>query len=863
MPLRRSPTRRSSSRSRGPIPAATVALWLTVRAVDRPGRGSLALAFGACLLAVLIRSQLAAVFGALAFGLLALGWRTAAMRRWRASWSRWDWVGAVVLATGALITVVAFLGHRSAEWETATTLWKGRMVEYGSWAAGAFAIGIGVLPAVALLAVLAVPRAERARPGVRAFVVVAGGAVASFGWYAAIKGAYLSTQFSSLIVERNLVYLSPLAFVATAYLLERAVAPAWAVAVGGVAVLAMIVWVPIDRGLDNFPYYEAHGLAILALANREWAWPLGRIDTALVVLGILSIGLLLATATTLRRLVSSSIAMPTAVAIAVGVILWNVTAEVYASIGEHDFSALVESNLPKPNDWVDRAAGDGSVLYLGQRMTDDPIGANATEFWNRSITKVWSVDGTGPGPGHTLTPDLQDVDGTLSPDPETDFVLAANGVEVVGEEVAANAAANATLVRLNGPIRLRSNETGITADGWSIGDPGDATLPARAAYNRFETANGGTGTAVVTLSRETFCPEGVRLPGVAHVRIGDLGRGRDKQPAIVRETGSETLYVPACAIRTVVLPDAERPLARRGGHRDLRARQDRPRSLGRRAARARGQDRLRRPALAHGCDEVREAHAQGEPSERPRALEAFQQRDADARQTPCLRHEERAQDDPREAGLAQLREDLADCVLPRIEVEHELPLGEACNAGEERRPVVGVVDGAEQGRRRDRLRWRVGVEVALLDHRPGAEARARGLHHRRLGVDAAVAQPAREQMLAEAPVATREIEHLVARVELDSERGDQVGPVVQIRAAVGVLRVRPSGGLAGVLTGFLGVVAHRRASVSGCLRTKRPMLRACQSVWRDRNRRSVIWAQSWVTRAVGTYQRSQPACLAR
>ena len=95
------------------------------------------------------------------------------------------------------------------------------MVEYGSWAGGAFAIGVGVLPAIALLAMLAVPASERARPGVRAFVVVSGGAVVSFGWYAAIKGAYLSTTFSSLIVERNLVYLTPLAFVATAYLLER------------------------------------------------------------------------------------------------------------------------------------------------------------------------------------------------------------------------------------------------------------------------------------------------------------------------------------------------------------------------------------------------------------------------------------------------------------------------------------------------------------------------------------------------------------------------------------------------------------------------------------------------------------------
>ena len=101
---------------------------------------------------MLIRSQLAALFGALAFGLVALGWRTEAMRRWRASWTRWDWVGAVVLAIGAVIVLVAFMGHHSNEWSTATTLWKGRMVEYGSWAGGAFAIGIGVLPAIALLA---------------------------------------------------------------------------------------------------------------------------------------------------------------------------------------------------------------------------------------------------------------------------------------------------------------------------------------------------------------------------------------------------------------------------------------------------------------------------------------------------------------------------------------------------------------------------------------------------------------------------------------------------------------------------------------------------------------------------------------
>jgi hypothetical protein len=63
----------------------------------------------------------------------------------------------------------------------------------------------------------------------------------------------------------------------------------------------------------------------------------------------------------------------------------------------------------------------------------------------------------------------------------------------------------------------------------------------------------------VTLSRETFCPEDVHLPGVARVRIGVLGRGGDKQPAIARETGSETVYVPVCASRTIVLPTPKVP----------------------------------------------------------------------------------------------------------------------------------------------------------------------------------------------------------------------------------------------------------------------------------------------------------------
>jgi hypothetical protein len=256
------------------------------------------------------------------------------------------------------------MGHYSHEWAEMTAYWKGRLFEYGAWAIGAFAIGVGVIPVIALLAVLAVPRAERAREGVRTFVLVAGAATVSFSWYAALKGAYLSTTFSTLIVERNLIYLTPLAFVATALILERARPPLWAFAASTAAVTVAIVATPIDRGITQFPYYEAHGLSILAFLNREWSWPLDRIETAMAVLAVVS-GCGLAALRWLPPRATTA-ARVTVAGIAVALLGWNLTNEIYASIGEHDFSSAVEKNLASPHDWIDRAVGDGKVTILAQ-----------------------------------------------------------------------------------------------------------------------------------------------------------------------------------------------------------------------------------------------------------------------------------------------------------------------------------------------------------------------------------------------------------------------------------------------------------------------------------------------------------------
>jgi hypothetical protein len=525
-------------------PAAALALWLLVRMAIRPTWRSVLLATGGCLLATLIRSQLVALFPVLLVPLLVHGWRSESMRRYRATWSRSDWVGAVTLAIGALLLAIAWVGHKSADWAYTTAFWKGRIIEYGLWASGAFAIGIGILPLIASLVALVRPRQELRDAATFAYVLVSGSALAFLGFYAGLKGAYVSTKLGSYVVERNLIYLAPIGFVSLALLLQRRNPRWWAVLGATAFVLYLVVDTPMR--LDQYPYYEAHGLAILAFANRVFTLPEGTIQTILIGVTLASAAFLLA----LGLVRGHRRALTASVAVAAGVVLaWNLTNEIYAANGERRFSDQLSRNFVQPRNWVDKAVGDGSVVLVGQQFVD-ATGDNLTEFFNRSIKKVWSVDPTSPAPapGPTQTPDLVSVDGELRPSPDTDYALAVNGVRLQGQ-VVKQLKNGTTLYRLDGPLRLAENQTGVAGDGW---------IGRSASYDRFDVSRDGPGFAVVTLSREAFCPldargKVIRLPGRMRIRIGPLGIGPDKQPALASVSEEKQLYLPACKARTVLL----------------------------------------------------------------------------------------------------------------------------------------------------------------------------------------------------------------------------------------------------------------------------------------------------------------------
>ena len=526
-------------------PLSTLTLFLIARMLVRPGWGRLAVAVAVAIAATLTRTQLSVLFAVLGLGLLWIGWESAPVRRWRSEWTRWDWAGAVVLVVGGVFAFSATMSQLSTSWRETTLLYKDRIFDHAAWAVGALGIGVGVLPLVIGVAALARPKGEPRDPETRALVATTASALAVFLWYAGIKGAYLSTVFATYVYERNVIYLLPLLIAATAMGLVRGIGRGWAIAAAAVLTVYVVNATPVEL---KFPYYEAHGLAVLAFANRELGWSDDTIQTALVVVSLAAVAVVVALRL-VRRGSPASAALAGVAAVAI--VAWSLTTEVYAAEGERILSRQVAQNLAKPYDWVDDATGGGSVVVLGQEISD-PTNIWLTEFFNPSVRKMWSLDGSAENVGGPiLTPDLDATDGTLAPSPDTEFALAVNGVALQAPEVARRG--RSVLYRLDGgPIRLKDALIGRQSDGWMVADSG--TKVARASYTRYDVSGDGPGLAYVKVSRKNWCPRpGRRQTARVIARIGPVGIGPDKQPAIERVTETKGFRVPDCTANGVTL----------------------------------------------------------------------------------------------------------------------------------------------------------------------------------------------------------------------------------------------------------------------------------------------------------------------
>ena len=266
-------------------------------------------------------------------------------RRLIGGWSVRERIGAIVLVLGVLITLGAFANQHSYSWEIGTHFHH-RLFTYGLWAAGAFMIGVGVLPVLVALTWLFGARWRL--PDERALAATLVGAIVAFGLYTAVKASYLSTNFAIRVEERNLIYIAPVVFAVTAR---------WVIAGRArpipVLLSAAAVWYLIDttpyHNTEHF-YSDAPGLSILQWLNRK-PFYFTTTDAHRLLLGILIGSVVLMVLRELARGRSSHCsAWPCRLGalLAVAIIGWNLTGEIAAGNASNSFSDSMRGVLPTP-----------------------------------------------------------------------------------------------------------------------------------------------------------------------------------------------------------------------------------------------------------------------------------------------------------------------------------------------------------------------------------------------------------------------------------------------------------------------------------------------------------------------------------
>jgi hypothetical protein len=469
----------------------------------------------------------------LLLSLLFLVWSSDAARARRRDWSLGDWIGTVAIVLGAIFLISAIGSHKSIEWRSVTQLYKHRVIVQGNWAAGALAIGLGVVPVVAGLAALARAPGEEPSRRLRVFRCVATASIVAFGLYTAMKSAYLSTQFATRVEERNLIYIAPLLLVGTAIVLERRRVNPVALAAAALYTLYLVgyaiyhaVGSPYEMGVQL--YSDSLGLAVAQQANRYLY--LTPSEVRWVLLAILAGGTAILAAPRLLR-GRERLVTGLTMGLAALILAWNVTGEIAAAAGTVSISRSFGDTLRRPFTWVDDATGRRSTLYMGASEQDqDPEWM--LEFWNRSITRVSSLDGTVGGPGPAGGPNLVR-DGTLlwgETASRYDFAVEDwPCVDLAGKTVAVHSFRAGGqlklwhLVSLTQPNRLRSECSGVYPDGW--------TGASDSAYFRF---SGPAGWLRITYSRlNASGPTGV---SPVHFLLGRLVIDEHHEPILGRVT---------------------------------------------------------------------------------------------------------------------------------------------------------------------------------------------------------------------------------------------------------------------------------------------------------------------------------------
>ncbi len=507
------------------VPEALAYLWFTVgallaiRMLARPVVRTAVPAIVVAALGPWIRTQFVALPAVLALA-AAFAWMAWQAHRGAlvAQWRR-----VVLSAAGLAVFGFAFndlVVEHVHSWTFHEYINSDTLTQAGL-AAGALAIGIGVGPAIAGIVSLRLP--ERAGdPVYRAFAAYLAAATVVFVVYTAGKQTFLLGALHPLIEERNLFFLSPLLLLGSALVLQARRVDWRAVAAATALVLACVWSGQFEVGQ---PYFEAPGLSVLTLVNRDYRWDVNDFHRLLIVAAAVSLALL---ALRGRRSI-----VPLAAALTAA---WLLTGEIYATVSNDHYADKFAKVLPAPRSWVDDATHGGHTTFIGQAIADPDL-MWLTEFWNPKLDRVESLDGSAPGPGPAPEAGLERIDGALSLYTRDPYTLAGQGVVLDAPVVAARD--GFTLYRTTTQWHLLTEEQNVFTDGWG-------TSPIGYTYFR----RGGPGTLVIDLARTAY--RGNTAPGRATIRLGTVRLDESGVPVIAK----------LLAVRQAVVPNGGRVIVR-------------------------------------------------------------------------------------------------------------------------------------------------------------------------------------------------------------------------------------------------------------------------------------------------------------
>jgi hypothetical protein len=502
----------------------TLAAWLAVRALAAPGWKTVPAAVVLAGAGVFVRLEFVVLPASLVLA-AAIAW---ILGHGRLSWRRVALAGAAIVVFAFVFNV--FVVERLQSWSFGQYFNHDTIIQ-GGLAAGALAIGLGMLPVIGGIASLWLPD-RFSEPSYRAFAIYLGSSLLTLGVYTSAKAAYLVSNLNQTIEERNLFYLSPLLLIGTALALGARKLNWPLVAVGTIATLA-VVW--SGQFEQPAPYFDAPGLAVLTLVNRDFRWDVTDFHRLLICAAAVSVMLLI-----LRR----RHRVPLIAAVVLGV--WLLTGEIYAANANGDYADVFAKEIPAPRNWVDADTHGARVTVLGDNIV--AMDGNAlwlTEFWNRSIGHVASLNGVAPGPGPITAPGLETTDGALSGYTGDPFTLAGYGVRLAAPRIESRD--GFTLYRTPTQWHLLDEEQDVFSDGWATSPIGYTYFP-----------RGGPGVLTIHLSRTAF--NGAGSPGKATIRVGTVRLDENGTPQLDRVLTVRHRLVPNGKLTIVRIPVASTPV---------------------------------------------------------------------------------------------------------------------------------------------------------------------------------------------------------------------------------------------------------------------------------------------------------------